>query len=232
MQNYEEETEEESTPSFRCRHIFTDGRRCKSASLRSEAFCFYHHTNRRRAPVPETIQSTIDLIHSSDLTERSSIQLAIGRVLEGVCNYTIDVKRAGLLLYGLQTAASALPRESAARGKARFEPVNSIEEITVDPELGPIAPITELEEEDGPANVLDVLMRSGRSRRTKARDNLRPTSIPNIQACAEHVAAASKIPRSFATLRMRAKLGATGRGCSGRRGQSAGRRRCIGRVGR
>ena len=37
----------EATPKrYRCRHIFIDGRRCGSPSLRREPFCYYHHTTR------------------------------------------------------------------------------------------------------------------------------------------------------------------------------------------
>jgi len=35
---------------FRCRHILTSGRACKSPALRNEQFCCYHHATRRPAP--------------------------------------------------------------------------------------------------------------------------------------------------------------------------------------
>ncbi|HEY6374724.1 MAG TPA: hypothetical protein VIX90_04285, partial [Edaphobacter sp.] len=42
------------TKRYQCRHIFTEGRRCGSPSLRHEDFCYYHHTTRRPAPDPRT----------------------------------------------------------------------------------------------------------------------------------------------------------------------------------
>ena len=36
-----------------CRHIFTDGHRCGSVSLRNEAFCYYHHNFRQPVPKQE-----------------------------------------------------------------------------------------------------------------------------------------------------------------------------------
>ena len=35
------------TPRFQCRHVFTDGRRCGSPALRTQNFCYFHHTSRR-----------------------------------------------------------------------------------------------------------------------------------------------------------------------------------------
>jgi hypothetical protein len=57
----------------------------------------------------------------------------------------IDPRRAGLLLYGLQIASLNLPKPPADRN-AKPEPVEFVEEITTDPELGNLAPRTEVSE--------------------------------------------------------------------------------------
>ena len=91
---------------YQCRHIFTDGRRCGSPSLRHEELCYYHHTTRRPVEKPRTREPHFDLPLPED---RSAIQSAIGQVLQRIAANEIDPKRAGLLLYGLQIASLNLP---------------------------------------------------------------------------------------------------------------------------
>ena len=88
-------------PVYQCRHIFTDGHRCGSRSLRGEYFCYYHHQTRR--PVENLRerrghQSTFDLPLPED---RSAIQAAIGQVIQRIALNEIDPRRAGLILYAL-----------------------------------------------------------------------------------------------------------------------------------
>ena len=128
---------------YRCRHVFADGRRCASPSLRNEPFCFYHHTSRGAAAIRlarscHGLQPSLP--DACDLAERSGIQLAIGEVLHLIASNDIDLRRAGLLLYGLQTASNNLPRPNP-----KAEPTQPVDEITIDPELGPIALPAELE---------------------------------------------------------------------------------------
>jgi hypothetical protein len=46
---------------YHCRHIFTDGHRCGSNSLRNEDFCFYHHNTRRPKPAPDLYPNPLHL---------------------------------------------------------------------------------------------------------------------------------------------------------------------------
>ena len=46
-------TTEATETRYQCRHIFTDGRRCASPSLRREHLCYYHHTTRRPIPAAD-----------------------------------------------------------------------------------------------------------------------------------------------------------------------------------
>jgi hypothetical protein len=126
------------TKRYHCRHIFTDGHRCGSPALRAEPFCYYHHTTRKPAPrQPQGRKSAFDLPLPED---RSAIQLAIGTILQRIASNDLDSRRAGLLLYGLQIASLNLPKQKEAEESA------PIEEITNHPELGTLAPETEIKE--------------------------------------------------------------------------------------
>ena len=128
-------TEPESL-HLQCRHIFPDGHRCGSKCLRREPFCYYHHTTRR----PRTGPALRDTLSTFDLPlpdDRSSIQAAIGLILQRLAGGGLDTKRAGLLLYGLQIASMNLPKPSAT-------PIESVDEVIEDPTHGPIAPEAEM----------------------------------------------------------------------------------------
>jgi hypothetical protein len=147
---------------FQCRHIFTDGHRCGSPTLlleipdptqpnqTHEDFCYYHHTTRRPQP---RARGTSDV--SGDPTQtafalpipedRSSIQAAIGSVLAHIASNTLDPRRAGLLLYGLQIAALNLPPHPRPHPlHERDEVPEPVTAIITHPTHGPIAPTAEL----------------------------------------------------------------------------------------
>jgi len=129
---------------YQCRHIFTDGRRCGSPCLRGEEFCYYHHTTRR--PVEKCIERNLRMsTFVIPLPEdRHAIQASIAEVLQRIATCSIDTKRAGLLLYGLQIASSNLPRVQQAPPETPL-----LEEIVADPCLGYLAPRTEIVMEGG-----------------------------------------------------------------------------------
>jgi hypothetical protein len=126
---------------YQCRHIFTDGHRCGSICLRGEPFCYYHHTTRKPAP-----RKTFGSHASFDLPlpeDRSAIQASIGIILQRIASNDLDPKRAGLLLYGLQIASLNLPKQQTGKDA---EAPEQIQEITTHPELGTLAPQTEIKE--------------------------------------------------------------------------------------
>src|SRR3984957_10015088 len=132
---------------YQCRHIFTDGRRCPSPSLRQENFCYFHHTTRK--PItPETIENRrrttarLNEFHIPLPEDRSAIQASIGIILQKIATNDLDPRRAGLLLYGLQIASLNLPKQQQRDEDAPEQ----VHEITTDPELGPLAPQTEIHE--------------------------------------------------------------------------------------
>ena len=134
-------------PKLQCRHILTAGHRCASPCLRHEEFCYYHHTTRRPVASPNQRRrrsSTFDLAHPED---RAAIQTSIGEVLRRIAANHIDPRRAGLLLYGLQIASSNLPKTPAAsRDTDTDDTPQTVEEITLDPVHGPIAPRAQVPE--------------------------------------------------------------------------------------
>src|SRR5438067_10580809 len=88
-----------------CEHIKANGLRCGSPALRERRYCYFHfcaHDLRRRRQHPNA-PFVLPL-----LEDANSIQIAIQQVAEAVLEERIDNKRAGLLLFALQTAACNL----------------------------------------------------------------------------------------------------------------------------
>ena len=126
------------TPRYQCRHVFTDGRRCGSPALRTQNFCYFHHTSRRPiqdAPTRKRRQSTFALPTPADLSERSGIQHTIGLILSRIASNEVDPRRAGLLLYGLQIASLNL-----GKAKPTADSTETVDDLTLDPIDGLIAP--------------------------------------------------------------------------------------------
>ncbi len=112
-----------------CRHIKTNGRRCKSPSLGLSAFCYFHSRLLRRhkhlvetVPVltadrpnppasaaetpqyrPEAVPLELDFPPLEDV---ESIQVSISLLVAALARNRIDSKRAAILLYGLQLAST------------------------------------------------------------------------------------------------------------------------------
>ena len=107
-------TDTQPTTRLLCRHIRTSGRRCRMIALRHQHFCFYHHAARR--PIPGHAARYPDADRHPFavpvLEDRPAIQLALSQVFGRIAANDLDPKRAGLLLYCLQIAVTALPRET------------------------------------------------------------------------------------------------------------------------
>jgi len=90
MTNIIQHTSTTAPKRFQCRHIHTEGRRCGSASLRGEEFCYFHHNSRKPVSNPRTRrsrQATFDLPLPED---RGAIQISIGEVLRRIASNAID----------------------------------------------------------------------------------------------------------------------------------------------
>jgi hypothetical protein len=218
----------DTAKSYQCRHIRTTGRRCGSPSLRNEHFCYFHQTTRRPPDQAEAraIAAGYPIepkLHFESFEDRPSVQLCLLEVMNRIASGAIEKKLAGILLYGLQIAANNLPREPRAtrtapnqRQAGRQEtpplepncvPERLVEELTLDPDHGPLAPIAEIPDPatnpDRPKSALEgILDRLSETKEAYYRDQARqeaaklpcthcghssdhgPTTIPTIQAVA------------------------------------------------
>ncbi len=138
------ETTEATPKRYRCRHIFIDGHRCGSPSLRGEPFCYYHHTSRGFAD-EKRLRRTWAEFELPPLEDRSSVLAAINEVLQRIAGNNIPVKQAGLLLYGLQIASLNLPESSEVESQSdAYSKEQTVEEVIISPPYGDLAPIAEL----------------------------------------------------------------------------------------
>lgn len=96
-----------------CRHIKTNGLRCKSPALKGGHFCYYHsktHTlgadhrfGPLQLPAPE---------------DAAAIQLSVARINDAILNGRMDLRKAATLFNGLRIAAQFIDRRThfQARG--------------------------------------------------------------------------------------------------------------------
>jgi len=98
---------------FLCRHIFTDGRRCGSPALSQQNFCYYHYAHRTPVLANQRRRqraSGFDITNLDGLDNPTAVQLSLSEVIARIAANTIDLKRAGLLIYALQVAGQNLRR--------------------------------------------------------------------------------------------------------------------------
>jgi hypothetical protein len=85
-----------------CRHIMATGAKCHAPALRDKPYCYFHIRlhgfPKRPAPRPKTIKFPVP-------SNRTAIQIALTKVLDGLGSAQIDPHRAGLILYTIQLAS-------------------------------------------------------------------------------------------------------------------------------
>jgi len=183
----------EAPKQYQCRHIFTDGHRCASPCLRQQEFCYYHHTTRKPIANPQQRRSRRSTFHLPLPEDRSAIQASIGEVLQRIAANDIDPRRAGLLLYGLQIASLNLPKPQPAKTTASQTESQTIsqtvEEITIDPELGILAPRTEVSEiatrKSAVLQLIESILQDKQEEEEEATPE--PATIPTLQATADNL---------------------------------------------
>ncbi len=131
------EPTQDPSKRYRCRHIFIDGHRCGSPSLRGEHFCYYHLMTRGFAE-EKRHRRTWTEFELPPLEDRSSILAAITEVLQRIACDRLPTKQAGLLLYGLQIASLNLPETDEAKAKSDNQP--PVEQVLINPRYGDLAP--------------------------------------------------------------------------------------------
>ena len=86
-----------------CRHIKPSGAKCESPALRDMPYCYFHSRANRKPPArPKGEEQPLEI---PLLEDHWAVQIALTQVLARVANSTLDARRAGLMLYGLQIAA-------------------------------------------------------------------------------------------------------------------------------
>jgi hypothetical protein len=95
-----------------CRHIKTDGVRCKANALRDRAYCYYHDRLHRILTRRETTPRNSFVLHP--LEDRGSVFLAISDVVCALAAGHIDPQKAIHLIHGLQVAGKYAPNLSSS----------------------------------------------------------------------------------------------------------------------
>lgn len=114
-----------------CRHIRTNGRRCKAASLQGNIWCFYHqrlHATHQAFRQTEATRGYLipgQNIELTTLEDRESIQLALSVVINSLATGHLDTKRATALLYGLQVASSNAANLDSQPGREAVRILNA-----------------------------------------------------------------------------------------------------------
>jgi hypothetical protein len=91
-----------------CRHVKTNGTRCKAPSLTDGTWCYFHHRHATFRPTHATRGYLIpgQHIELTALEDRESVQVALSVVINALATGQLDIKRATALLYGLQLASN------------------------------------------------------------------------------------------------------------------------------
>jgi hypothetical protein len=113
------DTDQLTAHRYQCHHVFPDGARCGSPSLRHENRCYYHHETRKPVANPRERNARLNAFEMPFPDSRTTIQAALGDIFARVASNDIDPRRAGLLLYCLQLAGSNLKASERANQKPR-----------------------------------------------------------------------------------------------------------------
>jgi len=91
------------------------GQRCGSPALKNEYYCFFHHIKHAKRANHNLIDPEITRLELPEIEDRASIFVALSAVIHRLGENTIDTRRAGQMIYGLQVALRALEPPRAQR---------------------------------------------------------------------------------------------------------------------
>lgn len=140
-----------------CNHIKTNGCVCESPALKDEDYCYFHIASRARRRRQQRAARLNLPFQLPLLEDANSIQLAIGETLNALLAGQIDHKTAGLVLYGLQTAAGNIRHTDfeVTEYDRRVDEYDEEEELVEeDPPAKPVASATQPQPAKPPKNVL------------------------------------------------------------------------------
>jgi len=118
-----------------CRHIKTNGQRCKSPALSGSAYCYFHSRVHTMAKAKSTVWDAVNL---PMLEDSASIQVAISQIMAACLSSRLDARHTGLLLYALQIASQNIDRTSYRMNS------DSVQSMTVTGEGDELAPEKEV----------------------------------------------------------------------------------------
>jgi len=95
-----------------CRHVMPTGATCQSPAMRQSAYCYFHGRLHRN---PGRAHASRMPIRVPDLNSEKAIQASLTQVLNGLMDGSIEPRRAGRFLFGLQIATKSVQRARAAR---------------------------------------------------------------------------------------------------------------------
>ena len=93
-----------------CHQVKENGTLCRSAAVSGRHYCYFHlrHRARRLVMARARARGQRWRLQLPPLEDLPSVQVGLMQVLDAVANDSIDSRRAGLMLYGLQQAATNL----------------------------------------------------------------------------------------------------------------------------
>jgi hypothetical protein len=107
-----------------CQHVRENGTFCASGAVKGRAYCYFHLRTRARHLAMAQAQSQQKAWRPElpPLEDMHAVQVALMQVLDALTAEAIDPHRAGLILYGLQQAATNLHHYHDWLQPSRFEP--------------------------------------------------------------------------------------------------------------
>lgn len=140
-----------------CEHIKANGEFCRSPALRGRNYCYFHLTkigrrmraerNHARAQA-NAAEAAVVPLELPLFEDAHSIQIALMQVVDALLHNRIDTKRAGLVLYALQTASSNLARIAEAEPAEDALVAGRYDDFEEDFELGDDVPELKTDPDD------------------------------------------------------------------------------------
>ena len=92
----------------RCQHVKVNGTQCGSPALRRRRRCYFHEEVRVEWARVKADQFSQRGFEMPLLEDANAVQVALMKVLQMLARGQMEMKMAGLMLYGLQTASANL----------------------------------------------------------------------------------------------------------------------------
>jgi len=147
-----------SSKMRQCEHIKANGEFCGSPALRGRNYCYFHLTHIGRRLRAERMQAQMKAkgqageaeappLELPAFEDAPSIQIALMQVVDAILHNRLDNKRAGLVLYALQTASCNLGNGPVFQSAAGAVVAGGYEDFEEDFQLGDSVPELKLDEE-------------------------------------------------------------------------------------